>query len=442
MKYNNCSTHKFPGHNPYPFFRFNPGIVRWYTGVAVLLLWIFWFFCFKAEECAASDLTIDSEQVQIHGFISQGYLKSDHNNYYADTRKGTFKFNELGINFTSDVTDRLRMGMQFFARQFGDLGKNKVTLDWAFADFYWSSWLGIRAGNLKIPHGLYNKQRDIDILRANIFLPNSVYSEQWRESVTLMEGIGIYGTISIRHMGKFVYQIQEGIGQIDGEGGLVKTFRDFFPVEIDQYEIDPPQIHSASLEWYSLGNKLRIGLSLNNFDLNGKAVMRLSNFPSNLSSHFESDAKAFSVSVEYTLANIILMAEYSEIEYSRLIKLDGLSTTFDLGKEKSVGYYAGLSYRFNEQLQIGSYYSAYFPAKVNRDEGPLFSEPYPLHYDYLKDFELCVRFDINEHWALKIEGHVMNGTASLYRMDNLNPDGSDAAKKYWNLYATKLTFYF
>ena len=38
--------------------------------------------------------------IDIHGFISQGYLQSTDNNYLANTDKGTFEFNEAAINFS------------------------------------------------------------------------------------------------------------------------------------------------------------------------------------------------------------------------------------------------------------------------------------------------------------------------------------------------------
>ena len=61
------------------------------------------------------------DTVDIHGFISQGYLKSDQNNFLAETEEGSFQFNEMGLNFNQDVTHDLRIGIQFFSR---DLGKN------------------------------------------------------------------------------------------------------------------------------------------------------------------------------------------------------------------------------------------------------------------------------------------------------------------------------
>lgn len=39
--------------------------------------------------------------LKIHGFASQGFLISDKYNYLAhDSKKGSFQYNELGINFT------------------------------------------------------------------------------------------------------------------------------------------------------------------------------------------------------------------------------------------------------------------------------------------------------------------------------------------------------
>ena len=71
--------------------------------------------------------------VEIHGFISQGYLISDENNFYAKTANGgTSQFNEVGINFKSNVSDRLRVGLQLFTRDLGQLGNNEINVDYAF----------------------------------------------------------------------------------------------------------------------------------------------------------------------------------------------------------------------------------------------------------------------------------------------------------------------
>ncbi len=76
---------------------------------------------------AGNALSFDANQIQIHGFISQGYLKTDKNDFYfAKTEDGTFEYNEMGINFASELTDDLRVGVQFLSRDLGELGNNEV----------------------------------------------------------------------------------------------------------------------------------------------------------------------------------------------------------------------------------------------------------------------------------------------------------------------------
>ena len=99
---------------------------------------------FFSIEILANHSAKAQDPVQIHGFLSQGYLKSSANNYLADTEDGTFQFNEFGINFTTDLADGLHMGMQLFARDLGSLGNDDVIIDWAYADYFYKSWLGIR----------------------------------------------------------------------------------------------------------------------------------------------------------------------------------------------------------------------------------------------------------------------------------------------------------
>lgn len=43
--------------------------------------------------------------LNINGFISQGYLYANHNDYLADTKGGTFDFNEMGLNFGYQLND-------------------------------------------------------------------------------------------------------------------------------------------------------------------------------------------------------------------------------------------------------------------------------------------------------------------------------------------------
>src|SRR5258708_2307140 len=100
--------------------------------------------------------------VEIHAFVSQGFLVSTANNYLAYSKTSSFESTEAGINFNKSLTDKLRVGLQLFGRKLGPLGDYSLKLDWFFLDYRLKDWLGLRAGRVKIPFGLYNDSSDID----------------------------------------------------------------------------------------------------------------------------------------------------------------------------------------------------------------------------------------------------------------------------------------
>jgi hypothetical protein len=114
-----------------------------------------------------------SEQLHFSGFISQGYLLSTENNYpIANSTNGSAEFNEVALNIYSLPSDKLRLGMQLLGRDLGDDGNNSIYIDWAYGDYHWRDYLGIRFGKIKMPNGMYNTTRDLDMLRTNIWMPH------------------------------------------------------------------------------------------------------------------------------------------------------------------------------------------------------------------------------------------------------------------------------
>ena len=49
-------------------------------------------------------------------------LLSSGNNFLAKSKSGSFEFSEIGLNFTNQLTDRLRFGVQLFAHKLGPSG--------------------------------------------------------------------------------------------------------------------------------------------------------------------------------------------------------------------------------------------------------------------------------------------------------------------------------
>ena len=88
--------------------------------------------------------------------------------------------------------------MQLFSRDLGDAANNKINLDWAYADYRQWDWLGLRIGRVKLPIGLYNETRDMDMLRTCIVLPQGIYNELERDNLIALNGMGLYGHVDMK----------------------------------------------------------------------------------------------------------------------------------------------------------------------------------------------------------------------------------------------------
>ncbi len=357
----------------------------------------------------------DLEQTEIHGFISQGYLISDDNNYFfAETKDGTFQFSEIGINFTTRPTENLSLGMQFLSRDLGRAGNNEVKIDWAFADYQYRNWLGLRVGMLKVPHGLYNQSRDIDAARTNIFLPQSVYEEGTRDLLTGMNGISIYGILPHG----FSYQFlggQIGEQKIKDKGKL--DSREIRDVELDYS-------YSGQILWETPAEGLMIGASMT--DVSGFTTSRdvVMGPPGTPPQNFTTDFNTMAwwvASLEYNIYDFRFSAEYFQIDVELYMNPPGLTV-----KTESQGYYGSLSYAFTDWLEVGTYYSIFYYDK-NDKHGDRFNAS--------KDFAVTFRFDIDDHWLWKIEGHHIDGLAH-----ETSSEGEMSDKAF--LFAIKTTFSF
>jgi hypothetical protein len=418
-----------------------------------------------------------AEKVAIHGFVSQGYMKSSDNNFFGSTKDGTFDFNEFGLNFSTELTDELRVGMQLFARRLGYLGSDGVIIDWAYGDYRFEDWLGVRGGKMKMPLGLYNEIRDIDMLRTSILLPQGVYNESWRSSFNALKGLGLYGTVDLDFGGYLSYQAQAGVMNISTESGLNKYIEDQLFSHMNGYELGTTYV--GNLTWETPLSGLKLSTSIFSSDISLMGITEDSEFWRRETKNAVGDvaeslglprpetyeealalAQAFGVdadlvgieiqqdlndnlgywlSAEFVLNNLKIAAEYFTM--NTMAK----TSNPELGELRSFendlgGFYGSVGYRFTDWFEAASYYSEYYTDYSDKD-GTGYAKAYklPASNSYLKDLALSLRFDVNPHWIIKAEGHQMNGTAVMFRQDQEDPNG---VEKDWLLFAAKLTYNF
>ena len=377
-----------------------------------------------------SSFAVELGGVDIHGFISQGFIMSDEYNYLTHNSKdGSFEYNEVGINFSKELTEQLRLGIQLFSRDIGDAGNNKVTIDWAYGDYRVKDWLGFRAGRIKLPLGLYNETRDIDLLRTNIVMPQSIYPDLLRDTVIAANGGSLYGTIDLSSAGTLEYQAIAGQVNIDNDSGFEKYF-EHRTGSVVTGDSDSDITYSGALRWNTPLEGLIIGVSALQSTVDTPMDADFGTF--SFSGNTESENTFYTASIEYTWGNLVIATEYQRYEADSIVSASGFGTVLE-NSVTSEGYYLSASYRFTDLFSLGAYYSVFYEDKNDKDGNNL-----DVKSDaWEKDFALSLRFDINEYMIFKIEGHMVNGTARVIRADDNS--GTDENFTYG---VAKVTFSF
>lgn len=382
-------------------------------------------------------------EADIHGFISLGYLKTSKYNFFGDTMDGTSQFKEMGINISSDLTDNLRVGGQLFSRDFGYYGNNEVDIDWAFGDYNIAEWLGVRAGKIKIPQGFYNESRDIDMLRTSILLPQSVYAEILRDVNMSLEGVGLYGSIDMSFAGNLNYQILKGTQALEGD----LTSKTLYMMGIsgnDQYngivtdDIDVDTKKVLALVWDTPVEGLRIGYTYDRTEVAINSSMKFGAFDVVVDIDITKLENTV-FSLEYTIDDLQLFGEYKKsvntFDLSATIPAFGLDMGSTSAKTETIGWYVGASYRVNDLLEVGLYYS-----ETIGEKNSLAVIIDPVHRTYVKDVCVSTKINFTDSIAVKLEGHLFEGTEFL----NVSDQDSENTweDKDWAMFACKFTYSF
>lgn len=383
----------------------------------------------------AAEAQEEPSSLQIHGFVSQGYIKSSQNNYLGPSarKQGSFDFTEVGINVTQPLGDKLRIGLQIFARDLGPRGNYTPQLDWYYVDYRFFDWLGVRVGKTKLPWGLYNEANDVDAGRVPILLPQSLYPVANRESLFAQTGGELYGVVPLGGAGKIEYRLYGGtifVNTADASDAL-KGF-------------EVPYEGGGRVMWRPPLEGLQLGTSAQavrfEFDFAPTPDERAQYesrglLPPGSTGEVSAwlDAKLWVASIEYQRERLLLAAEYGRT-YARY----GTNLAAPQLKIVNEGGYALASYQVASWFTPGVYYSAFFP---DVHDGGRPGTPLRGRAAFQHDVALTLRYDLTANWLVKLEGHFMHGTAGLSSaLNDDRPLGGLA--KDWGVFLLKTTGYF
>src|SRR5208337_2962833 len=295
------------------------------------------FACFCAGQLTlqAQDFKLLGREVEVHGFASQGFVYTNTNNWLTmNSSQGSAAFTDFGVNVSTSVTDKLRVGAQLYDRNLGQLGQYHPSLDWAVVDYRFKSWFGVRGGKVKTTLGLFNDTQDLDFLRVFALLPQSVYPTDLRDATIAHLGGDIYGNVPLKHRLGAQYGLY-----YSSYGGL-------------QY--------GGDLRWNTPLKGLLIGVSRMNEDITAKATARNPGGPGPAFFPEVDRSKADWTNQfygEYTVGKLRIDSEYRRFlhnEYYSALGAVALTNVTDVR-----GWYVSGTYRIMKRFAVGSYYSRY-----------------------------------------------------------------------------------
>jgi len=360
---------------------------------------------------AQFDFHVDSRDVQVHSFASQGFMYSNTNNYLTmNTSHGSAALTDFGVNISTAITDKFRVGAQLYDYNLGLLGNFHPQLDWAYGDYKFKDWLGIRAGKVKTVQGLSHDVQDMEFLHTWALMPQSVYPLDTRGDTIAHIGADMYGDIGIKKVGSFAYTFFGGKRPNDADGGYLYGVDTMSHVPAPQggfmyitgqtknvtYYGGP--VYGADLHWTTPVKGLLLGASymIQDITTTGTYVKPIV-VPYKLTTVTD---KATEFYLEYTLGNLRFAGEYRS--EPKIVQLNQPSGVLVQGFQDSRSGYVSLSYRFTKWLELGSYHSRYV------DNWPV------MHSDprnHIFDQVFTARFDVNRNIDFKIEGHFIDGAA-------------------------------
>ena len=381
---------------------------------------------FTAGQLEAADLNLfgtNGPAVEFHGFASQGFLASSDYNYLGDTSHGSFRFTEAGLNASVDPFPRTRISAQAFTFDVGDAGDYDLVLDYAQAQYTFNEWLGVRAGRIRRPEGIFNEIQDVDLAYTWVLVPQGVCNSRWRDMYLSVDGGEFFGTLPMSKAGSMSYEFYYGLQRPQLDGGFAIQ-KENLPPDIKLAWINSPWLGGGQLWWNAPWNGLRVGAALNlDQDLTFVNVNGRRSVGSPLTQRY---------SLEYFWKSWTFQGEYftSRVMYQN----SGGGQPDSVKLIDPDGWFASAAYRFNRWLETGAYYTEYYPDKNDRNGAALAAPSDGCQ----KDAAVALRFDPTSWWIFKIEGHHINGTGQLF--DNVaNPARGDNG---WWMLAVKTTVSF
>jgi hypothetical protein len=391
----------------------------------------------------ATGAVASAEDFQIHGYVSQGYFVTTHNDFLSKNSEntGTFDATEMGLNVTATPADRLRVGIQVSASDSGEYGDLRPQIDWGYGEYeipelVQDLTLSVTAGRFKAEYGFYNEYRDLDMTRSTVFLPFTVYDPRFRDAFIALNGAQVKAGLNLHAGGSLDFSARVGNPTWDSENGNLATY--FRLLGVEPTDISSEVAFGGTLTWNTPVDGLRArfsylhceDLEVEN-DLPGGAGTYDILIP-----HYRSGV----VGLEWQVGDFTFVGEAKQTYFKSLertvVPAFFLDVT-DAEYSREEGAYLSGAWRFHEQWEgvLGGQWGLSDPIDY---DAPVLGGAAPRRQHH-RGINLALRWDVTDHWLIKAEAQWMDGRLLITSGEQKDTEG---IQDNWTLYSIKTTYDF
>ncbi len=369
------------------------------------------------------------DDVQFHGFLSQGLISSSGNNVYGHSKNSVSALTEVGLNASYQYSSQISFAIQGLYRRAGSTtGKNGIgVLDYAFMDYRFfndNQWqVGIRGGRIKNPWGLYNETRDVSFTRPTMFMPLPYY-ERSRGLVLAMNGGQVYVN-QFTSWGDLYFKFNLGVTESDQELLIAVTSNPAISGKLNTSGVN----FLTQLRYEILEGQYVFAVSYAQMDFEYKGLSPIYN-------NLQVPIRPLMLSMQYNGERFSLAAEYN-LQWNHFY-----GALVPEIKNVSEGWYIQGGYKILDNLEATIRYDQTARDKddpLGKKISALSGGLMPAYYLFTHDTTISLRWDVTPEWMLRAEYHRVHGASNISMIDN--PDIGDIAE-HWNIYALQVAFRF
>lgn len=370
-------------------------------------------------------------EVKWHGFASQSFIMTDHNDFLGSSSDGSFKFDEAGLNASWRALNQLQFSVQAVYKQIGNAEPKGTQLDYAIADWRvidtFDFGTGIRLGRLKNPYGFYNETRDVAATRLGILLPESIYIDYLREVLHSSDSAGIYGHKEF-DSGTLSFSAVYGKPILNDQ--IISVMINSLPGFPTKGSISSERATATRLSFEDGSGRWRSAFSYIKFEGDFQPG------PGEIYAPGSIETEQYMLSAELNWDNWQLVSEYQ----LRNFKNRGILGSYI--KADGAGYYWQLGYQFSPTLK--GYFrkdTAYQDKNDKSGEKRQLSTggAFIARDAFAKDVTIGINYQPSFNWSFGIEVHHINGTFWLPDLEN--PDVINQDQR-WNMLLVQAAYRF